>query len=174
MLVGGQHYPKRNPKDCKILSSWISRILLCENSSLPTYRRDGWGPVGERAHRKCYLITEVAEFPLCSEGKCYKSVIALPSMCDLQDLECVSFQGHLFSNTVFLQPGRMCSGRGERTCTSGSCLPQDSGWLGTETTAVLLWPLLIRIEENQQCWILGTSGPSNMLFWFCFLLSALC
>ena len=33
--------------------------------------------------RKCYLIIEVSEFPLCSEEKCYKSVITLPSMCDL-------------------------------------------------------------------------------------------
>lgn len=37
------------------------------------------------------LFTEVAEFPLCSEEKCYKSVIALPSMCDLQDLRTCEF-----------------------------------------------------------------------------------
>lgn len=60
MLVGGQHYPKRYPKDCKNLSSWIGRILFYKNSSLPTYWMDGWGPMGEGAHRKCYLITEVA------------------------------------------------------------------------------------------------------------------
>ena len=41
--------------------------------------------------RKCYPITEVPEFPLCAEGKCYRSVITSPSMCDLQALKCVCF-----------------------------------------------------------------------------------
>lgn len=48
-----------------------------------------WGP-GDKL-TKCDLITEVAEFALCSEGKCQEGVITLPSMCDLQDLGGVRF-----------------------------------------------------------------------------------
>lgn len=60
-------------------------LVFRENSSLPPlgYILEAAGDEGTSS--KCDLITEIAEFPLCSEGKCYGGVITLPSMCDLQD-----------------------------------------------------------------------------------------
>lgn len=53
----------------------------------PTYRMALPWPPG----RKCYFVSEVADFPLCPQRKCYKSVITLPSMCDLGDLKMCEF-----------------------------------------------------------------------------------
>lgn len=108
LQVGGQHYPKRKPRDLKKKKKkWLclnpQDSVLWEFLFCPPI---GWAVEAswEKAQRrKCYLITEVPEFPLCAEGKCYRSVITLPSMCDLQDLKMCEFpKRHLFLNTVSL------------------------------------------------------------------------
>lgn len=86
MLASGQYYPRGNPTDdFLLLDSSGSRFFFCENSSLPPLGCILEAARDEGTSSTCDLITEIAEFPLCSEGKCYGGVITLPSMCDLQD-----------------------------------------------------------------------------------------
>lgn len=143
-------WPRLYCKDYKIFSTWIYRILFCESASLLTYRMDSWGLVGKGAHWKCDLITEVAEFPLCSEGKCYKSVIALPSMCDLQDLRMCEFpEASVLKYSIPPTPaGCVWGGGGREDLHFILWLSLDDGWLGTKPLVGVVLPFgtfLIRV-----------------------------
>lgn len=140
MLAAGQPYPKRNPKDYKCFSSWLHRILFCENPLCPRLGLMLEATREKVYQGKCYLITEVAEFPLCSEGKCYRSVIALPSMCDLQDLGCVEFPKASVFKYRAPPTGHRVGGRVREDSTSALSLPLDAVWLGTKTVGTCCVP----------------------------------
>lgn len=76
---------QENPTDDFLLLDSSGSRFFCENSSLPPLGCILEAARDEGTSSTCDLITEIAEFPLYSEGKCYGGVITLPSMCDLQD-----------------------------------------------------------------------------------------